>query len=63
MPLDGGFIMNITKRQRAIQSAAIVVIFAARRMLELARQARSDAAIQAATTVIAAMESIATNRG
>lgn len=55
--------MNVTKRQRAIQSAAIVVIFAARRMLELAQHARSDAAIQAAVTAIRAMESIMTDRG
>lgn len=54
--------MSATKKQIAILSAATVVIFAARRMLELAKLARNDAAIMAATTAIKAIEAVMDGR-
>ena len=55
--------MTMTKKQLAVLSAATVVIFAARRMLDLAKLARNDAAILAATTAITAVEEVTADRG
>lgn len=54
--------MTMTKKQIAILSAATVVTFAARRMLELAKLARNDAAISAATKALTAVEAVMADR-